>query len=88
MERKVNTNKKAETKVYVSRALVKLFGKKFFRDYPLGKVKENTNRIYREGNVVIYCKYRYLRGVNEHFYVLTNGEDDDSTYSMHRDCNL
>lgn len=27
--RRVNTNKKVETKIYVSRALVKLFGKKF-----------------------------------------------------------
>lgn len=86
--RRVNTNKKAETKIYISRSLVKLFGKKFFRDYPLGKVKENTNRTYKEGNAVIYCKYCYHRGVHQHVYVLTNGKNDDSTYSMHRICNL
>lgn len=38
MKRKVNTNKSAEVRVYVSYDLLRLFGEDFFfDDYPLGK---------------------------------------------------
>lgn len=81
MKRKVNTNKSAQARVYVSSDLLELFGEDFFfRDYPLGKVKANTNSVYQEEVYRgvyqdINCKYRYDRKNHIHFYYLAGNHD-------------
>lgn len=46
--RRVNTNKKVETKIYVSRALVKLFGKKFLEIILQEKLKKTQIELIKK----------------------------------------
>lgn len=77
----VNTNKSAQVRVYVSSNLLELFDEDFFfSDYPLGKVKANTNSVYREEVYRgiyqdIHCKYCYDRKNHIHFYYLAGNHD-------------
>lgn len=84
--KRVNTNKTAQVRVYVSDDLLRLFGEDFFfNGYPLGKVKANTNsvyqeEVYRDVYQDIHCEYDYNRKTHIHSYWLTMGDHDYSEY--------
>lgn len=81
MKVKVNTNKKSEVKIFVSDNLLELFGEDFFLDdYPLGKVKANANKTYKEELYRgvyqdINCEYHYDRKTHIHSYWLAGNHD-------------
>ena len=86
--KRVNTNKTAEVRVYVSDLLLRLFGEDFFFDgYPLGKVKANANKVYQEEvyrDVYqnIHCEYYYDRETHVHSYWLTGNHDNSECWLM------
>lgn len=79
--KRVNTNKTAQVRVYVSSNLLELFGEDFFfGDYPLGKVKANANKTYQEEVYRgvyqdINCEYHYDRKNHIHSYWLAGNHD-------------
>lgn len=81
----VNTNKTAKIECYITEDLIDLYGYDYFVDYPIGWIKENTNKYYNIDDMYsIYCEYVYDSNTHSHCYFLkAYPEDDSGLYSFY-----